>query len=229
LEDGTEEPTAPSLERLHFGTGDNDDDDPVIGVLPLCFPLSVGAPYPVEGLNLGKASKELETACPAFKLWHHGIAYAIAHNDRMSVTTMGGPQFHLPSINTNILLSCIIAMHLTPEITPLFPGSVHFQTVTRNLVTFDRQAWLRIGETLPPEDSIIAQEAGTGLGNPNAIIKEIFDGVAELQQPKAILAEAEQLSRADQCMRAYCIMCARLNTARSRSPWKTIRGSPRTN
>jgi hypothetical protein len=211
LEDGTEEPTAPSLERLHFGTGENDDDNPVIGVLPLCFPLPVGAPFPMEGLNLGEVSEELEAACPAFKLWHHGIAYAIAHNNGMSVTS-GGPLFHLPSINANILLSRTIATHVTPDITPLFPGSVHFQTVAMTLAALERQAWLRIGETLPPEDPIITPGAATGLGSPHAIIKEIFDGVAKLQQPKATLTEAEQLSQADQYMRAYCVMCARLET-----------------
>jgi hypothetical protein len=157
LEDGTEEPTAPSLEQLHFGTGENDDDNPVIGVLPLCFPLPVGAPFPVEGLNLGEVSEELETACPAFKLWHHGIAYAIAHNDGMSVTS-GGPLFHLPSINANILLSRTIAMHVTPEITPLFPGSVHFQTVTTKLAAFECQAWLRIGEVLVSKRTPITLE-----------------------------------------------------------------------
>jgi hypothetical protein len=84
--------------------------------------------------------------------------------------------------------------------------------VTTNLAAFERQAWLRIGETLPPEDPIIAPGAATALGSPNAIIKEIFDGVAKLQQPKATLTEAEQLSQADQYMRAYCVMCARLET-----------------
>jgi hypothetical protein len=128
------------------------------------------------------------------KLWHHGIAYATVHNDGMLVTT-GGPLFHLPSINTNILLSCTIATHMTPEITLLFPGLIHFQTVTINLAAFERQAWLCISETLPPEDCIIAPGAATVLGSLNTIIKEIFDGVAKLQQPNATLTKAKQLSQ----------------------------------
>lgn len=173
LEDGTEGPNPPSIKRLHVRVGDDDNNNPVIGVPPSCFPLPVGIPFPVEVLNFSEASEELETACPAFKLWHHGIACTTAHNDGKSVTTEG-PLFHLPSINTNILLGRTIAMHVTPELTPPFPGVGPFQTIVTNLTAFECQAWLRIGEALPPEDTTIAHGAATGLTNPNAIIKENF-------------------------------------------------------
>jgi hypothetical protein len=48
-----------------------------------------------------------------------------------------------------------IASNVTPELTSLFPGSVFFQTVVTSFNAFERQAWLRIGETLPPANTAI--------------------------------------------------------------------------
>jgi hypothetical protein len=214
-EDGTEVQTPPSLERLHFGNGENEDETPVFALLPVCLPIPNGVLFPTEGLRIGEINAELEASYPAFALWHKGVSYAINHNEAKSVTE-GGPLFHTMSIEKEAFANHTISPNIRPTIIQLLPGSALSKEVRKIISLAEQQAWLRIAETLPVaqepnEAAVTTDPVGMAVtGTPQNLIKEMFEGFAKITQAKHSLSETEQISQAEQHTRAFCVMGASL-------------------
>jgi hypothetical protein len=147
-EDGTEDLIAPSMARLNFNVGENEESQPVIALLPTCLPLPVGVHFPKDGVPIDEQNLEVNAHYPFFSIWQQGIKYSLNQNEGKSVTE-GGSLFDIGSINKQLFQTRTITNEVRAVITPLLPGTVLYSKVEASIQTLERSVWIRLSENLP--------------------------------------------------------------------------------
>jgi hypothetical protein len=212
-EEGGEELTPPSMARLQFNVGDNEEEiQPVIALLPTCLPLPIGVHFPKEGIPMGEQNLEVNANYPFFPIWQQGINYVLNHNQGKSVTE-GGALFNIGSIEKQPFQGRSITADVNAVITPLLPGTALYDRVEASIHALERSVWIRLSERLPIESTNEEQTANPANQNPTQpnSVQELLSGLMRgLQQPRNSLTEAEQLSQAEQYIQAMSIIGARL-------------------
>jgi len=157
-------PVEASTERLNWPAvdGGNDDDNPVIVVLPQFLPVGPGKTFPHQHPLMSTTS--FRDTFPLLEIWRRGITYARDHNANHSVTR-AGPLFHIDSLeleenahDPTEEFDVRADLYLAP--TQLGPNDACFSEVAGTLGPWSDQVWIDLGGRLELEAPAVIPPVG---------------------------------------------------------------------
>ena len=148
-------PVAGSMERLNWPAeeGDDDDNDPVIVVLPQFLPIGPGQTFPhLHPLESGTSFRD---TFPLLEIWRSGVVYARDHNANHSVTR-GGPLFHIPGLaldenDPDPTEDFDVRATVFRAPTQLGPDDPRFVEVADAVNPWSDHVWVELGGRLEPD------------------------------------------------------------------------------
>jgi len=129
------------------GEGDNDDNDPVIVVLPQFLPAGHGQTFPHH--HPLESDTSFHDTFPLLEIWRRGVVHACNHNTNNSVTG-GGPLFYINGLaldknDPNPTNDFDIRAMLYRASTQLRPDDAQFLEVTKAVNPWSNQVWVEQG------------------------------------------------------------------------------------